>query len=158
MDILFLAGLMLFAGLAVFLKDLLKAVICLMISSIFLGIIFFKLGAPYAGIFEISVVAGLIMVLFILTISLTGSQDAVVEPASFWIFVILFITISFAMLSGIAHSGIVQRCLPVSVEVHKFGEVLWLDRTFDMVGQISVIFAGVFVLLAIVGAGRRNGK
>ncbi|HOK80847.1 MAG TPA: DUF4040 domain-containing protein [bacterium] len=158
MDILLLSGVMLFAGLAVFLKDLLKAVICLMVSSIFLGIIFFKLSAPYAGVFEISVVAGLIMVLFILTISLTGPEDTVVEPASMGIFAFLFVIFSCVALFKILNSGVIHQCLPLSSEPHGFGEVLWLSRTFDMVGQISVIFAGVFVLLAIVKAGRKNGK
>ena len=30
-----------------------------------------------------------------------------------------------------------------------FGQVLWNQRTFDLVGQIGVIFAGVFAVLAL---------
>ena len=30
-----------------------------------------------------------------------------------------------------------------------FGDVLWKGRTFDLVGQIAVILAGVFSVLAL---------
>jgi len=40
----------------------------------------------------------------------------------------------------------------------KIGEVLWIRRTFDIIGQVGVIFAGVFVLLSVVSARRKNGK
>ncbi len=158
MDVILLAGVIIFAAFAVLLKDMLKAVISLMISSIMLGIVFFKLHAPYAGVFEISVVAGLIMVLFIMTISLIGSDADVKEPAvPVAVFIVLFLIFSVVIMLRIF-------CLPqvshqlMSGEQMRIGEVLWICRTFDMVGQISVIFAGVFVLLAVVSARRRNGK
>ena len=66
-----LIGLVIFSVLAILLKDLLKSAIALAAASLLLGIIFFRMNAPYAGVFEISVVAGLITVLFILTIALT---------------------------------------------------------------------------------------
>ena len=34
-------------------------------------------------------------------------------------------------------------------ETGSFGQVLWGQRTFDLVGQIGVIFAGVFCILAL---------
>ncbi|MCM8815673.1 MAG: hypothetical protein NC931_06835, partial [Candidatus Omnitrophica bacterium] len=144
-----LAGVLVFAALAIFLKDMLRAVICLLISSVFLGIVFFILRAPYAGVFEISVVAGLIMVLFILTISLTGGQADFEPPVSVPIFVVLFLIFSYLALSGIFKS---QAAIGVAVAVDqqfRFGEVLWINRTLDMIGQIGVIFAGVFVVLSI---------
>jgi len=57
------------AVLAVHLRDILRAVIALAVLSVVLAAIFFKLGAPYAGAFELSVCAGLITVLFIAAIS-----------------------------------------------------------------------------------------
>lgn len=151
MNALLLAGVVIFAGLAIFLKDMLKAVICLLISSVFLGIIFFRLNAPFAGVFEISVVAGLIMVLFILTISLVGSQDTVSEPdVPFFVFVILFLIFSYIVNIAIPQAGINER--PMIVDRYcRFNDTLWIGRTFDMIGQISVILAGVFVLLLIIG-------
>src|SRR5512136_3335482 len=74
-----LIGLVIFSVLAILLKDLLRSAIALAAASLLLGIIFFRMNAPYAGVFEISVVAGLITVLFILTIALTRTGEEVRE-------------------------------------------------------------------------------
>jgi NADH-quinone oxidoreductase subunit J len=60
---------------AVLLKRLLLSAIALGIGSAALATLFFFLGAPYAGGFELSVGAGLISVLFIIAISLTESMQ-----------------------------------------------------------------------------------
>ena len=39
--------------------------------------------------------------------------------------------------------------LEAAPEQGTFGEVLWKMRTFDLVGQIGVIFAGVLAVLAL---------
>lgn len=59
---------------AVLLKNLLRAAIALGVGSAALATLFFMLGAPYAGGFELSVGAGLISVLFIIAISLTETM------------------------------------------------------------------------------------
>ena len=72
MDGFVIAGLVVIAicaVLAVHLRDILRAVIALAVLSVVLAAIFFKLGAPYAGAFELSVCGGLITVLFIAAIS-----------------------------------------------------------------------------------------
>ncbi len=55
-------------------KNLIRAAIALGAGSAALAMLFFMLGAPYAGGFELSVGAGLISVLFIIAISLTQSM------------------------------------------------------------------------------------
>jgi NADH-quinone oxidoreductase subunit J len=69
-------GILVFIGasIAVFSKRLFPAVISLGIGSALLATLFFWLGAPYAGGFELSVGAGLISVLFLIIISLTESM------------------------------------------------------------------------------------
>jgi len=72
MDGFVIAGLIVIAicaVLAVHLRDILRAAIALAVLSVVLAAIFFRLGAPYAGAFELSVCAGLITVLFIAAIS-----------------------------------------------------------------------------------------
>lgn len=65
-----------FSILAVELKDLLQSAISLAVASIILAIIFYQLDSPYAAMFELSVCAGLITVLFVSTINLTkGSEE-----------------------------------------------------------------------------------
>lgn len=63
--------LMISAVTAVLSKNLIRAAVALGAGSAALAMLFFLLGAPYAGGFELSVGAGLISVLFIIGISLT---------------------------------------------------------------------------------------
>lgn len=62
------------AATAVLSKSMLQSAVALGIGSVALATLFFLLGAPYAGGFELSVGAGLISVLFIIAISLTESM------------------------------------------------------------------------------------
>jgi NADH-quinone oxidoreductase subunit J len=62
------------AAVAVLSKNLLQSAVALGLGSVALATLFFFLGAPYAGGFELSVGAGLISVLFIIAISLTESM------------------------------------------------------------------------------------
>ncbi len=113
MTAILVSGILIFAILAVFLKDLLKAVICLLISSIFLGIVFFRLNAPFAGVFEISVVAGLIMVLFILAISLTDPRDCVIEPGIPLILFFILLAVSVYFGGGVISNYILEANISV---------------------------------------------
>jgi NADH:ubiquinone oxidoreductase subunit 6 (subunit J) len=71
MDILFLIAILVFTLIAIFSKRLLISAVSLGLVSVILSIIFFDLGAPFAGGFELSIGAGLISILFIMAISLT---------------------------------------------------------------------------------------
>ncbi|HEK85523.1 MAG: NADH-quinone oxidoreductase subunit J [Candidatus Saccharicenans sp.] len=149
-QIILLVGLVIFAGLAILAKDLLKAALSLAVASLFLGIIFFRLSAPYAGVFEISVVAGLITVLFALTISLTRKNDQVQEARLVKIAFPLFF-ILFLIIDGLVMKSLLLKvpALPAGPEAGTFGQVLWKQRTFDLIAQIGVILAGVLAVLAL---------
>lgn len=149
-QILLLCGLIIFSALAILFKDLIKAALSLAVASLFLGIIFFRLNAPYVGVFEISVVAGLITVLFILTIALTKKEGEVEEAKLVKIAFPLFF-ILFLIIDGLVMKSLLQKvpALPAVSEGNNFGEVLWKQRTFDLVAQIGVIFAGVLAVLAL---------
>ncbi len=71
MDILFLIAILVFTLIAIFSKRLLISAVSLGLVSVILSILFFDLGAPFAGGFELSIGAGLISILFIMAISLT---------------------------------------------------------------------------------------
>ncbi|MGD1008630.1 MAG: NADH-quinone oxidoreductase subunit J [Candidatus Aminicenantales bacterium] len=145
-----LIGMVLFSVLAIFLKDLIRAAISLAVASLLLGIIFFRMGASYAGVFEISVVAGLITVLFILTIALTNTGEEVRESRLANVVFPLFFAV-FVVIDALVMKGLLQKipALPSGPETGTFGEVLWKGRTLDLVGQIAVILAGVFSVLAL---------
>jgi NADH-quinone oxidoreductase subunit J len=72
LTILVLAG----AVLGLLSKNLIHASIALGFGSAALAMVFFMLGAPFAGGFELSVGSGLISVLFLVTITLTESIGA----------------------------------------------------------------------------------
>jgi NADH-quinone oxidoreductase subunit J len=150
MHLILLCGLILCSIFAVFLSDLLKAAIALAGASIFLALLFFEMGADYAGVFEVSVVAGLITVLFIATISLTKADESVQESRwARWVFPLFFIAAAAA--DFLVMSPLVGKLLslPGSPETGDFGQVLWGQRTFDLVGQIGIILAGVLCVLAL---------
>jgi NADH:ubiquinone oxidoreductase subunit 6 (subunit J) len=145
-----LIGLVLFSVLAILLRDLLKSAISLAVASLLLGIIFFRMNAPYAGVFEISVVAGLITVLFILTIALTKAGDEVKESRLVnWVFPLVFVV--FIIIDALVMKSLLGKvpALASGAETGSFGDVLWKGRTLDLVGQIAVILAGVFSVLAL---------
>ncbi len=156
-QIVLLGGLVLFSAAAILFRDLLKAAISLAFASLFLGILFFLMKAPYVGAFEISVVAGLITVLFIVTIALTKMEGNVRESrAALWIFPIffaLFLIIDIAVMKSLVGKIPAVESAP---ESGTFGQALWGLRTFDLVGQIGVILAGVFAVLALFRKRRKD--
>ncbi|MEO0225531.1 MAG: NADH-quinone oxidoreductase subunit J [candidate division WOR-3 bacterium] len=153
-----LCGLTLFSIFAILSKDLLKAALSLMAASIFLAVVFFFMRAYYAGVFEISVVAGLITVLFVSTIGLTRGEDVaesklprIIFPLFFIWFIALDLLIMYALLSKYSLSQTRVQ------EAAGFGQIFWTKRTFDLVGQIGIIFAGVFSVLALFRKRDKNG-
>ena len=152
-----LIGVVIFSVLAIVLKDLLKSAIALAVASLLLGIIFFRMNAPYAGVFEISVVAGLITVLFVLTIALTKTDEEVRESRLVnWVFPLVFI--AFIVIDALVMKGLLGKvpALASGAESGSFGEVLWRTRTYDLDGQIAVILAGVFSVLALFRKREKN--
>src|SRR5512138_537572 len=149
--------LLIFAVLAILLRDLLKSAISLAVASLLLGIVFFRMNAPYAGVFEISVVAGLITVLFVLTIALTKAGDEVRESKlANWIFPLFFV--AFIVIDALVMKSLLGKvpALASGAETGSFGDVLWKARTYDLVGQIAVILAGVFAVLALFRKREKN--
>ncbi len=149
LQLFLLICLLAFSIMAVMLRDLLKSAICLAAGSIFLAILFFRMDAPYAGVFEISVVAGLVTVLFITVITLTRGESEVKESKApiyiFPVFFVIFILIDLLIMMNLGGQ------IPVlhNAAEGSFREVLWGRRTFDLVGHIGIIFAGVFAVLAL---------
>jgi NADH:ubiquinone oxidoreductase subunit 6 (subunit J) len=148
--ILLLVGLVAFSGVAILAKDLIKSAISLAVASLFLGLLFFEMRAPYAGVFEISVVAGLITVLFMLVIALTKSggdvRESKLATIVFPVFFIVFAAIDLLVMKSLLSK---IPALPAGAEPARFGDVLWKQRTFDLVGQLGAILAGVFAVLAL---------
>lgn len=68
-----------FLALALHLRDLVRAIAAFAAGSAFVAASFFVLSAPFAGVLELTVGAGLIAVLFLVAITLTGGQERAEE-------------------------------------------------------------------------------
>jgi len=154
--------LMVLAGLwSIMTSLLIRATIALALTSVILTVIMFQLGAPLAGVFELSVCAGLISVVFISVISLTHRQPIkdYLERRQrrimrFWPLPVLL------LIAGIALSLVhrpVHIVLPHPGTVADPRIVMWQLRRLDLFGQVLVLLAGVFGVL-ILFKGNKNGN
>lgn len=142
---------------AVFFENLIKSAICLSATSVFLTIILFMLGAPWAAVFELSVCAGLITVVFIGSISLTAPYDKEAVTAHGKARLKRFMPLPFilgglALIAGAALLGSGIDILPpagVESTFEGFRNILWNTRQTDVLGQIILVLTGVFAVVVL---------
>ncbi|MDO8662124.1 MAG: hypothetical protein Q7K98_02735 [Candidatus Omnitrophota bacterium] len=130
-------------------RSLLRSAMGLALASAILTIVMFRMNANIAGVFELSVCAGLIPVLFISVISLT--QPMTFKEASdhmkerlhrFWglplIVVVLGVTLALVSFK--------YKVTPAAIQEGKpdVRFILWHLKQFDLLGQIIILFTGVF--------------
>ena len=141
-----------FALWAVMAKRLLTSAIMLALVSVAVALIFFDFGAPWAGVFELSVCAGLITVLFVGAVSLIRAHDdknpenrarfyalplaAAIFAIAGWFYLPPF----FEELAGWARIGNGGGSI---------GLALWDMRRPDILGQVLMLAAGVFMIKSI---------
>jgi NADH-quinone oxidoreductase subunit J len=141
-----------FAVWAVMARKLLTSAIMLALVSVCVSLIFFDFGAPWAGVFELSVCAGLITVLFISAVSLVRTLEEKnpehrarfhALPLALAIFAIaawFYLPPFFTELAGWARAGTGEGTI---------GVALWDLRRPDLVGQVLMLAAGVFVIKSV---------
>jgi NADH-quinone oxidoreductase subunit J len=129
-------------------RSLLRSAIFLALTSIILTVLMFRLNSPLAAVFELSVCAGLISVLFVSAISLTQpmSQEDVMKHmrermVRFWFLPALLIVVAVA-LSLLARKPILQVASPETVKDVRL--VMWHLRPLDIIGQIIILLTGAF--------------
>lgn len=137
------------ALMAVFLRDLLRAAVSLAFMSALLAVVLYRMNSPYAAVFELSVVAGLITVLFVSAIALTKDEEQVAEAR--WPLYVFPLVLA---LAGVAILAVVPALFGSTPAgwgnpTATFGGTLWGLRSLDILGQIAVIFGGVFGVLAL---------
>lgn len=140
--------------------DLLKSAIGLAVTSVVLAIIMFRMAAPLAAVFELSVCAGLITVVFISVISLTrpGTKTASVEKRN---------RLSYIFLPAVIMSaGLVFALLKYHPEISSLltqapagdmRRVLWGERQLDLFGQVVVLLAGIFGVVVLFKERGKHG-
>jgi len=126
----------------------LRAAIALALTSVILTIIMFRLGASTAAVFELSVCAGLIPVIFISVISLThrlplkeflSRRQSRITRFRY----LPVILIATAALIYFARAPL-NLDLPWPGSLSDARLMMWNFRRFDLFGQIMVLLAGVF--------------
>jgi NADH-quinone oxidoreductase subunit J len=148
---IFLLVIMMFAAMwTVMTRSLLKSTIALAFTSAILSVLIFRMNAPMAAVFELSVCAGLITAVFVSTISLTKplTHKEIVALSrnriKRFIYLPLVIVLAASAFYGLHHMN-VKKVLPVSrlpAAADDVRLVLWNLRQLDLFGQIIIIIAG----------------
>jgi NADH-quinone oxidoreductase subunit J len=148
-EIVLLAALVLAALATVMTARLLRAVIALAVTSAIVAILMFRLGAPIAAVFELSVCAGLIPAIFISTIGLTArltpetlSTRRKEKLKRFWYLPVIVVLAAVALSQ--VHFPVTFAPPPTAQAPSEVRDVLWHSRQIDLLGQIVVLLAGAF--------------
>ncbi|GAB4031689.1 MAG: hypothetical protein Fur0012_09330 [Elusimicrobiota bacterium] len=140
------------AILAVTARKMLVSAIMLAVVSIALSLLLFNFGAPWAALFELSVCAGLITVLFISAVSLVKKEDESLKESrgkflllpfisgAAFILMTIFLLPYFETISGFTRNPEMQP---------RVGEIIWKFRSIDLLGQVTILAAAVFVIKSV---------
>ncbi|MFH0764306.1 MAG: NADH-quinone oxidoreductase subunit J [Candidatus Omnitrophota bacterium] len=147
-DLIILIFMILGALWVVMTRSLLRAAIALAFTSAVLSILMFRLSAPLAAVFELSVCTGLVSVLFISAISLThpSTREETIEHMAerlrkFKYLPFIVVAVGIA-LSFVAVKLTLQ--LPPPELEDDVRMIMWNLRPLDMVGQVIILLSGVF--------------
>lgn len=160
LDIVILLALILAALWTVMTRSLLRSAIGLALVSAILTILLFRFDSPLAAVFELSVCSGLISVVFISTISLTEpmTMKEVIKHMKdrltrFWYLPFIVVIVGTAL-------SLLDIRLNIKVpppETQKdVREVLWNMRQLDLIGQVTILLAGVFGVAILFKEGRKK--
>jgi NADH-quinone oxidoreductase subunit J len=154
--ILLLSLIIICAAFAVVRTRVIRAAIMLATISILVTIVLFVLNTPLAAIFEISVCAGLITVIFISVISLTNpltteerceERDTMFKKFLLLPVIIAVCAAAFYMLTkGI---NFIPLASEASVTEISDRAEIWHLKQIDLIGQIIIILTGVFGVVVL---------
>ena len=152
-DMGLLCALIIAAVWTVMTRSLLRAAIGLALASVILSILMFNLNSVLAAVFELSVCAGLIPVLFISAISLTEpltprekEEQSRKKISRFWFLPFLIVTLA-AVLSMVKVKTFIA--LPPLETVKDARIVLWNLRPLDLIGQMMILLSGAFGIVVL---------
>jgi len=141
-------GVVLAAFFAILAKRLLASTIWLAVLSALSAALFYVLGAPHVAVIELSVGAGLVTVLFVFAIAVSGGEDAG-GPAP--IPTVVAIVFGLGMMALLAWFILPIEAPEVIGEQMSFTQMLWEGRALDVMVQLAIIFSGVVSVLGLLG-------
>ncbi len=134
-------------------KSLLKMAMGLAATSAALTIILYTMNSPLAAVFELSICAGLITVVFISVISLTepGSpkEQEQGEPQHYARYLPM---VALALLiAWVLNTSFADGSFPVSHGLPQidFRKALWGLRRTDILGLLAMMFAGIYGVIVL---------
>jgi uncharacterized MnhB-related membrane protein len=138
-------------------KRLLISAIWLALTSALVALLLYLLGGPHIAVIELSVGAGLVTVLFVFAINISGEEvldaESVLPKPYAW--GSLVIAAGLALFLILKTLGIVTFPLDVA----KTSMINWDGRFLDFILQVVLIFAGVLGVLGILASGKNeSGK
>jgi NADH:ubiquinone oxidoreductase subunit 6 (subunit J) len=148
LHILVLVGTVVCAIQAIRAKRLIVSALWLAGTSALVALEMYLLGAPEIGVIELSVGAGLVTVLFVFAINLTGEEaldarDLIKRPLAWGLLFGMAAFLVYFLLPEI------DRAVP-SFTSKDFYVVMWEDRQADLHLQILLIFCGVLGVLGLL--------
>jgi len=147
---------------AVMKGTLLRAAIALAATSVMVTIILFRLNAPLAAVFELSVCAGLITVIFMSTLSLTkprtyeeNMQHTKKRFSRYWLLPPIVGIAAIALAIFIKPFSLY---FPFATSGTDVRSTLWNLRQADIIGQILILLVGVFGIIVLFKDKKKSGK
>jgi uncharacterized MnhB-related membrane protein len=153
-QILIMVGILLCAVMAIRAQRLLVSAIWLAGSSALVALFLFLLGAAEIAVIELSVGAGLVTVLFVFAINISGEEalaahSLIPRPLAWAVIAISGLLVGWLMLPG------VDVAAPVLV-ASDLGSTLWQSRSLDVFLQAVLIFAGALAMLGLLADGKKE--
>jgi uncharacterized MnhB-related membrane protein len=151
--VLVAVSILVFAILAITSKRLLVSAIWLAVTSALSALMFYMLGAVQVAVIELSVGAGLVTVLFVFAINISGEEALNLKPIMpkplAWGLVAIAATLAiYLIISG----GGLSFALGNTTE--ETPSILWGGRYMDIILQIALIFSGVLGVLGLLSEGK----
>jgi len=148
------------ALMVVFSSRMLIGAISLALTSIIITILMFKLNSPLAAVFELSICAGLITVIFITTISFVkpSTEDELIEFRKLRFKKYIYLPFLVAVAGYLVSVAIkpISLKLPEIIQETNVRNVLWDLRQVDLLGQAIVLLIGVFGIVVLFKEGRKK--
>lgn len=155
-QILILFGMLLSAVMAIRAKKLLVSALWLAGASALVALWMYMLGAPEIAVIELSVGAGLVTVLFVFAINISGDEDVPVKAPISRTFSWLLIVVSIGLLAWFNLSSGLPS--PVAGNDVSFRDYYWQNRIPDVMLQLVFIFAGALGILGLLAEGKNHDQ
>jgi uncharacterized MnhB-related membrane protein len=148
-------GILVCAFLAIRENRLLVTALWLALTSALVSWMMFRLGAAEVAVVELSVGAGLVTVIFVFAINIAGdealgSHALLPRPLAWFVVVLAGLLLGWMILPPLQGESYLAMLEQTASLQGYFKQVLWHDRSVDVLLQAVLIFAGVLTVLGLL--------